>query len=302
MLNLSENKYKFLITGGTGFIGRRLCDELLKSNQKITILSRKVPAKNDEKISYIADLDEKKFDYDIVINLCGEPISQRWSKGKKAEIYQSRIGFTKNLVRKINGAENPPSLLISGSAIGYYGTAKNTIFQESSQPTKQNLFSQNLCFDWESAAKEAQKKTRVILLRTGVVIGQNGGMIKKMTLPFKLGLGGKISSGQQHLSWIHLDDAVAAIIHLINKNNISGAVNLTSPNSATNEEFSHAFAKALNRPCLFTIPAISMKLLYGKMAQELLLTGQKVYPRILLDSGFDFKFKIIEEALQIEDL
>jgi uncharacterized protein (TIGR01777 family) len=298
MPNLSQKKYKFLITGGTGFIGAKLCEELLKLKQEITVLSRKAAAKKQDEISYITDLDDKKFDYDIIINLCGEPISQNWSKKKKSEIYQSRIGLTQKLVGKIINAENAPSLFISGSAIGYYGTDNSTIFHEKSQPTTQKLFSQNLCFDWEKAAKKAQEKVRTILLRTAVVIGKNGGIVKKMALPFKLGLGGKISDGKQYLSWIHLDDAVAAIIHLINSDNISGAVNLTSPNNVTNEEFSRAFAKSLQRPCLFTIPAISMKLIYGEMAQELLLSGQRVYPQVLLNSGFDFKFFTIEEALK----
>ena len=298
MPNLSQKKYKFLITGGTGFIGTKLCEELLKLKQEITVLSRKAAVTKQNKISYISDLEDKKFDYDIIINLCGETISQNWSKRKKSEIYQSRIGFTQKLVSKIMSAEIAPSLFISGSAIGYYGTADSTIFHETSHPKMQKLFSQNLCLDWEKAAKEAQGKVRTILLRTGVVIGKNGGIVKKMALPFKLGLGGKISDGKQYLSWIHLDDAVAAIIHLINSDNISGAVNLTSPNNVTNEEFSRAFAKSLHRPCLFTIPAISMKLLYGKMAQELLLSGQRVYPQVLLNSGFDFKFFTIDEALK----
>ncbi len=298
MSDLSQKKYKFLITGGTGFIGAKLCEELLKLKQEITVLSRKAAVTKQHKISYIGDLDDKKFDYDIIINLCGEPISQNWSKEKKSEIYQSRIGLTQRLVGKIMSSENTPSLFISGSAIGYYGTEDSTIFYETSHPTTQKLFSQNLCFDWEKAAKKAQGKVRTILLRTGVVIGKNGGIVKKMSLPFKLGLGGKIAGGKQYLSWIHLDDAVAAIIHIINKDNISGAVNLTSPNNVTNEEFSRAFAKSLHRPCLFTIPAISMKLLYGEMAQELLLSGQRVYPQVLLNSGFDFKFFTIDEALK----
>jgi len=293
-----EQKNKILITGGTGFIGTKLCEKLLELNQEITVLSRKAGAKKSDKISFISDFDDKEFDYDIVINLCGEPISQNWSKGKKAEIYQSRVGFTQRLVWKILNAKNTPSLFISGSAVGYYGTANSTIFHETLPPTNQKLFSQDLCFDWEKAAKEAQEKVRTILLRTGVVIGKNGGIVKKMALPFKLGLGGKISSGKQFLSWIHIDDAVEAIIHLIKSNNISGAVNLTSPINVSNEEFSRAFAKALHRPCLFTIPAISMKLLYGEMAQELLLSGQRVYPQVLLNSGFDFKYFSVEEALK----
>jgi uncharacterized protein (TIGR01777 family) len=288
---------KILITGGTGFIGLKLCEKLLLQNCEITVLTRKKTLIRHDQISYINDLDQKEFEYDIVINLCGEPISCRWSEGKKKKIYDSRINITQVLAEKIIGAKSAPSLFISGSAIGYYGTSPTQIFQEKTSPTKQNLFSQKLCLDWEKAAKKTENETRLVILRTGVVIGKNGGIIKKMLLPFKLGFGGKIGNGKQAISWIHLEDAVGAILHVIKNEDLRGAINLCSQLDTTNLEFSKQLAASLNRPCLMTIPAFVMKLVYKKMADELLLSGQRVYPRVLLESGFKFKFDQLAQAI-----
>lgn len=292
-----NNRLNFLITGGTGFIGSKLVDKILSLGNSVTVLTRKTNLKSSKNLQYINKIGEE-FDYDIVINLCGEPISCRWSKSKKLAIYQSRIDPTKNLVEKILNSKTPPKIFISGSAIGYYGTSNTEIFDENSKQANQKLFSQNLCADWEREAQKANIKTRVVLLRTGVVIGAKGGIIKKMLLPFKMFLGGKISSGMQSISWIYIDDVVGAILHIINHQDIVGAVNLTSPNSASNLQFSQALAKAIGRPCLFTIPALSMKIIYGKMAEELLLNGQKVYPTTLLKSGYNFKFTELKSAIE----
>lgn len=287
---------KYLITGGSGFIGSKLVEQLTHAENKIVILSRKKNLKSNELVKYIQDLEQENFDYDIVINLQGEPISQRWSEKKKEEILASRIDITKKIVDKINNSKTPPKLFISGSAIGYYGTSDEIIFKENTKPTAQNLFSQILCANWEETAKQAN--TRVVLLRTSVVIGKNSGIMKKMLLPFKLGLGGKIGNGKQYLSWIHIDDMIEAILFLIRNQEIKGAVNLSSPNFVTNLEFSKSLAHALNRPCLFTIPALTMKLVYGEMAEELLLNGQKTYPQILLESGFKFKYENLDDAIK----
>ncbi len=286
----------FLVTGGTGFIGSKLVDKLLSLGNSVTVLTRQSNLKSLNNLHYISKLKDN-FNYDVVINLCGEPISCRWSESKKQKIAQSRIDVTKDLVAKILNSKTPPKLFISGSAIGYYGTSETKVFEENSQPTNQEFFSQKLCFDWEFEAKKAINKTRLVLLRTGVVIGKNGGIIKKMLPPFKMFLGGKIASGRQTLSWIHIDDEIGAILHIINNADISGAVNLTSPNPASNLDFSQALAQQISRPCLFTIPAISMKIIYGEMAKELLLSGQKVYPKVLINSGYVFKFTELKLAL-----
>ncbi len=298
MMDLEQKSHNILITGGTGFIGSRLVNQLLKLDQKVTILTRQKNLPSQQNLTHIFDLNEAEFDFDVVINLSGETISQKWTESAKNKIRQSRIDLTKKLVDKINSAAVPPKVFISGSAVGYYGAAQERIFTENTRPSEQNLFSQRLCFDWENEAKKVTDQTRLVLLRTGVVIGKNGGIIKKMFLPFYLGLGGKISSGQQYISWIHLDDAINAIIFLIEKNSIHGPVNLVAPSAVSNAEFSTSLAKALNRLAIFTIPAISMKLAYGKMAEELLLSGQKVYPEVLTDADFEFKFVDVFEAIK----
>jgi uncharacterized protein (TIGR01777 family) len=297
-INLNNQKYHFLITGGTGFIGKKLCQELLKTSQNITVLTRQIKASTNNKIKFIQNLDEQNFDYDVVINLCGAPISVRWTNSQKQKIFASRVELTKKLSAKILAAKNPPKVFLSGSAVGFYGTSDSQIFDEESAPLNQNLFSQKICQNWEDAAKISAAKTRLVLLRTGIVVEKSGGFLKKMLPIFKLGFGGKIGSGDQYLSWIHLSDVIGAIIHIINNPNISGAINLTAPKPATNQEFSKAFAKSLNRPCFFDVPAISLELIYGKMAKELLLEGQKVVPKKLLQNGYEFIFKNLNEVFK----
>ncbi len=299
LINLNNKKYNFLITGGTGFIGTKLCNELLKDSQSITVLTRKIQASfSDSKIKYIQNLNEVDFDFDAIINLCGEPISCRWSATKKQKIFNSRINITKELSEKILAAKTPPKLFISGSAVGYYGTSATEIFDEKSSANPQDLFSQKICQAWEEAAKPAAQKTRLVLLRTGIVVGKNGGFLSKMLLPFKLGLGGKIATGNQYLSWIHLDDVIGIINHVINDQTIFGSLNLSAPNVATNEEFSKTLAKILHRPCLCSVPAFLLKLIYGEMAEELLLAGQKVLPKKISQAGYKFYYPQLEQALK----
>ncbi len=297
MINLDKKNQKFLITGGTGFIGSKLVKEILKDGNEVTIFTRnKKPIKEKNNINYINNL-EGEFNYDIVINLCGEPISQYWTKSKKEKIYNSRIGVTKKLAEIIKNSKTPPNLVISGSAIGYYGTSENEIFAEETAPTNQNLFSQNLCQDWENAAASIKEKSRLAIIRTGVVIGKNGGIIKKMLMPFKFGLGGKIGNGKQNLSWIYIDDVIGIINQIINNQNISGAINLTAPRSTTNETFSKTLAKILNRPAIFNMPSFVAKIIFGQMAEELLLNGQNVIPKKILESGYNFKVTDLKEAI-----
>ncbi len=285
---------KVLITGGTGFIGSRLVEEFLKEGYLISVLTRRKI--QDRKINYIQNINDN-FDYDIVINLCGSPISRRWTKGVKDEIYNSRIDLTNTLAEIISNSAKPPRLVISGSAIGYYGTSNDIVFDENSQATSQNLFSQKLCRDWENSAKLISDKTRLVIIRTGVVVGKNGGIMKKMLLPFKLGLGGKIGSGNQYLSWISLHDAVEAIKYIIKNEDLSGAINLTAPSVSTNYLFSKTLARILKRPCFFDMPKFIAKILFGKMAEELLLEGQNVYPKKLLENGYKFKITRLEDAI-----
>ncbi len=289
---------QILITGGTGFIGKKLCQKLVEDCYEITVLTRQKNLAPSKNIQYIHSLSQKDFNYDIIINLAGEPISQNWSTKNKKKIYESRIGLTRNLVDKINSAKKSPSLFISGSAIGYYGYDAGILYDENSKITlNHNIFSQSICHDWEIAAAIKSQETRLVKIRTGIVLGKNGGALKKMLIPFKLGLGGKIGSGEQFMSWIDIDDAINAINFIIKNNKISGAVNLTSPNPVSNANFSKTLASIVKRPCIFDMPKFITEILFGQMGKELLLKGQKVYPQTLLQNGFEFKYSDLEKSL-----
>lgn len=300
MMKLLRQNCKFLITGATGFIGSRLCRELLADGHQITALTRQ---KNNNswhpQLKFINNLGQQNFDYDIVINLAGESISQYWTKSKMRKIYESRINVTQQISDYILKTPNPPKLFISGSAIGYYGTSNSAIFSENSLPTNQNLFSQQICRDWENEALKAQEKTRVILLRTAVVIGNGGGIIKKLSLPFRLGLGGNIGDGAQIMSWIHLDDVLGIINLVINNATISGPINLVAPKSCSNAEFSRELAQKFSRPCFLHMPKFMVKILFGKMGKELLLASQKIAPHKATENGYDFKYISIKEAINL---
>ncbi|NVK21111.1 MAG: TIGR01777 family protein [Kangiellaceae bacterium] len=290
-----------LITGGTGFIGRNLIPLLQKDNYKITVLSRN-PALYQQDfffqhIDFINDLSQLN-SVDIVINLVGENLSnKRWSKEFKNTIKQSRIENTIKLVDWMQSLEKTPHTFISGSAIGFYGVRGNEDITENSDAGYAKEFQVRLCQDWEASALRAQKYgIRTCIIRTGVVLG-NDGALPKMLLPFKLGLGGKLGNGQQYFSWIHIQDHIAAIKHLINNNSLSGAFNLTAPNPVTNEQLTKTLGKIINRPTFANMPAFALKVIMGEMA-EILLTGQKVIPKKLQQSGFEFRFTDLEEALK----
>lgn len=290
-----------LITGGTGFIGSALCTELLnnKSN-KLTLLTRnpvkiKIPAKAISSISQL----EKDASFDVIINLAGEPIAdKRWTEIQKQKIISSRIDTTDKIIEFIKTAKHKPELLISGSAIGYYGINK-TNMDIDENGTGDNSFSSDLCKQWEAAAVQANSLgVRTCFLRTGIVLGKNGGALNKMLPPFKMGLGGKIGSGQQWMPWIHLDDLVGIILHCIEHDDISGPINGTSPNPLTNKNFTKILGIVLNRPTFMSIPEAIIKLLMGQMGVELLLSGKKILPRKITDKGYQFQYPELENALQ----
>ncbi len=288
-----------LITGGTGFIGSALCAHLLKENNKIVILSR-YPEKIKHPIKAIADLSDLQDSdiFDVVINLAGEPIAnKRWSDKQKNQIFSSRINITEKLISYFEKLDNKPKLLISGSAIGYYGVGKTDNIIEEKEGGD-NSFSSELCQKWEAVALKAKKLgIRTCLLRTGIVLGKNGGALSKMLFPFKMCLGGIIGHGKQWMSWIHIDDLTGIILYCINHDNLKGAINGTSPNPVTNKEFTKTLGMTLKRPTIFPMPAIVVKLLMGKMGEELLLAGKKITPKKVLDAGYKFTYKTLEEAL-----
>lgn len=292
----------YLITGGTGLIGRALCKKLNASGHPIIVLSRQsakdVKSLCGEQVTAVRSLSEidNNTHIDIVVNLAGEPIAnQRWTAKRKQLLETSRIELTHVLVHWLHSRKNKPQKLISGSAIGWYGNMGEESLTE--QSTYHDEYTHQLCEQWEQAALEAkQLNIPVCIVRTGLVLSNNGGVLKQMLMPFKLGLGGKISDGQHYMSWIHIDDEVDLILYLANTPSASGIYNATAPEPVTNQHFSKTLAKTLKRPCLFTTPAWPLRILLGELAR-LLITGQRVLPEKAQAEGFKFHYTNLQHAL-----
>lgn len=236
---------------------------------------------------------------DAVIHLAAENVGTRWNEAKKAKIRDSRVQGTALLCDALAKLEQPPKVLLSASAIGYYGDRAAEDLTESSAPGSGFLAS--VCQEWEAAtAPAAQKGIRVVNLRIGVVLSSDGGVIPQLKGLYQKWMGGKIGSGQQYMSWISIADVVSAIMFALNEQSLSGPVNLTSPNPVTNLDFTKALGKALNKPTFMALPGFMAKLAMGEMAQELLLSSAKVLPQKLLDAGFQFSFAKLEDAIQRE--
>jgi len=292
---------KILITGGTGFIGQVLCRELLARHHELTVFSRqKAEAVKAScgRVEAVRELQQLRSHpgFDAVINLAGEGIAEkRWSESRKQELRDSRIGTTETLVDVIRSWERAPEVLVSGSAVGFYGDQGPAVVTEETRPHDE--FTHRLCRDWENAALAlADDGVRVCFSRTGVVAGPGGGFLERMILPFKLGLGGRLGSGNQYMPWVHRHDVVEALIWMMEHSEASGPFNVVSPNPVTNAEFTRCLGKVLHRPTLFPAPAPVLKVALGEMAR-LLLTGQQAIPAKLNDAGFDFRYPELEQAL-----
>lgn len=290
-----------LVTGGTGFIGRALCRALAGYDANLYVLSRqKHIADMPIRCQLIQSLDEipQEHQVDVVINLSGETIAQRWTECAKKRIVDSRVGLTEKLVAWMLKRKDKPRVFISGSAIGIYGTDPQKEFTEKEPLGASESFSQDLCARWEAAASVAETAgIRTILMRTGVVLGKGGGTLQKLWLLFSLGLGGRIANGKQWFSWIHLEDIVQMMIWAACNETIRGTLNGTAPSPVSNADFTRAFGRALGRPALFPVPAFVLRTGFGQMADELMIQGQKVIPEKAQNSGFVFKYPEIDKAL-----
>ncbi|MES2211665.1 MAG: TIGR01777 family oxidoreductase [Pseudomonadota bacterium] len=294
-----------LVAGGTGFIGKALCQHLLQLGHQVTILTRNIRRQKSRckglyaSVRWISVLDPGEGAYyDAIINLAGEPLNaHRWTQRVKNALYSSRITFTQRLVDYIHKMPVKPQVLINASAIGFYGHSQDFVFTESSEPSDGG-FTHRLCADWEAVALQAEQYgVRVCCIRTGIVLGKGGGALQSMALPFKWFLGAQLGSGRQWMSWIHIDDVLRAIDFMLDKPNMRGAYNLTATEPVTHAHFVHSLAVALRRPCWFTLPAWLVRILFGEMGDALLLKGQKVIPARLMKRGFVFKFTKLEAAL-----
>lgn len=303
-LKLTTNT-RILVTGGTGFIGKALCAALVQLGCHVVVLTRsKLRALKQvaSQIEFIEDLEQLSDDeyFDAVINLAGEPIAQRWTHAVQARILESRLRTTKDLIDFFKRAKQKPAVLINGSAIGWYGTHESEVFDENSQPSDAliGLFAKKVCHQWEAEALQAEALgIRTVLLRTGIVLEKDGGTLAQLITPFNLGLGGPLGHGQQWFSWIHRDDLIGLILHAIENESVTGVINGTAPEPVTNKAFTKALGKAMMRPAFIPLPAFVLKAVFGQMADEIMLNGQKVLPRQSIENGYIFKYARIDLAL-----
>jgi uncharacterized protein (TIGR01777 family) len=271
------------ITGASGFLGRALSERLRASGRSVTAISLRTQARPESFAGCQA-----------VVHLAGEPVAQRWTAAARDRILNSRIQGTRSLVAGLR--KHPPAVLVSASAVGYYGSRGDEILTEDSPPSSD--FLGQVTLEWEQEARAAEQfGVRVVTPRIGVVLGRGGGALAQMLLPFRLGVGGRLGAGNQWMSWIALDDLVSLIEFAITDAALRGPVNAVAPNPVTNAVFTRELAAVLHRPAIFPVPAFALKILFGEMSQ-ILLGGQRAIPQAALRAGFQFRFVELSEALR----
>lgn len=293
---------KVLVTGGTGFVGRRLCTLLHARGHEAAVLTRD-PSRRPEGLPAAARLEA--WDpgalgglldgADAVVHLSGEPVAQRWTAAARERIVRSRVGPLEAFRAAVEKGARAPRALVSASAVGYYGSRGEEELTEESAPG--TGFLAQTCVRWEEAARALSPPgTRVVTVRIGLVLGEDGGALSKMLPAFRLGAGGPVGSGEQWMSWIHRDDLAALLVFALEKDGVSGALNATSASPARNRDFARALGRALRRPALLPAPAFALKAAFGEMA-SILLDGQKVLPERTLASGFELRYPDLDGAL-----
>ena len=293
---------KILVTGSSGLIGSQLIPYLVARDHAVVRLVRSETERGSDAIRWdpvAGTVDRVAIEgLDAVVHLAGEDISSgTWTAAKKARIRQSRVEGTRLLARTLASLDRRPHVFACASATGYYGDRGDEILTEESGPGTGFLAS--VCRDWEeAAAPAAEAGVRVVHLRIGVVLSADGGALARMLGPFRLGLGGPLGSGRQYVSWVAIDDAVGAIGHVLSTQTLRGAVNVASPNPVTQSAFARTLGHVLGRPTLLSTPAFAVRLMFGEMADELLLAGQRLEPARLLSSGYAFRFPELEAALR----
>jgi uncharacterized protein (TIGR01777 family) len=297
---------RVLVTGASGFIGSAVCDALLARGDETVGLTRDPerarqsnptvswhawdPAAERPPASALEGVDG-------VVNLIGEPLDQRWTEAAKQRIRDSRERSTKNLVDAISGADPRPKALVSQSAVGYYGDRGEAVVDESTGPG--STFDSRVCVAWEAAAHPAEQVgVRVVVIRSGLVLDPEHGLLKQLLLPFKLGVGGPLAGGGQYMPWIHRDDEVRLLLWALDTEQASGTYNASAPNPVTNREFSRALGRVLGRPAIVPVPKLALKARFGDELGEVATGGQRTIPRRALDAGFEFRHPELEPALR----
>jgi uncharacterized protein (TIGR01777 family) len=289
---------RVLVTGGTGFIGQTLCPRLSALGHEVVILSRQSPARLPNGVAAVVTalepLDPSEFG--AIINLAGAPIGDsRWTESRKRLLFNSRITTTSRLIEWLSRAKQPPQVLISGSAVGYYGEQYDRPVTEDTPPSPG--FTHDLCAAWEREAQRAVKLgMRVCVMRMGVALDRDGGALAKMLPAFRLGAGGRLGSGRQFFPWIHREDVISICQWLLEQPQAHGAYNLAAPNPVTNADFSRALGHALGRPTLLPMPEAALRVLFGEMSM-LLLASDRMLPQRLQQGGFEFRYPRLEAAL-----
>ena len=289
---------KILVTGGTGFVGHSLCPALAADGHEVVILTRqpapRMPAAAVSSVTRLDGLDAS--DFGGVVNLAGAPIGDgRWTEARKKLLLDSRVDTTAKLVQWMARAKRRPPVLVSASAVGYYGEQGDRPITEDTPPTPG--FTHDLCAAWErEAAKAGELGVRVCLMRIGVVLDEGGGALAKMLPAFRMGAGGRLGTGKHWFPWIHRADVTAICQWLLESDQARGAYNVGAPNPVTNAEFTRALGRALGRPTVLPMPEAALKLLFGEMS-ELLLVSDRMLPKRLLDEGFKFRYPDLDRAL-----
>ena len=292
---------KIAVTGATGLIGAALCERLRQEGNDVLVITRRENSSSPFTVVHWnperGELDTRSLEgVDAVVHLAGETIAERWTREKKERIRTSRVAGTRFLVDGLKRLSKRPSVLIGSSAVGFYGNRGDEELDEGSPPG--TGFLPEICQAWEAeVARASELGMRAVRLRTGIVLSTKGGALAKMLLPFKLGLGGPLGSGSQWMSWIHIDDVVGGYHFALHHADLSGAANLTTPQPVRNADFTRALGRALGRPAFLPAPGFALKLIFGEMAQDLLLDGQRVLPRRLESAGYKFQHTGVDDAL-----
>ncbi len=293
---LKKMHQRILVTGATGFIGQRLCQELINQGHEVTVLTRNILKAGDKftgRVTFIESLEyiHNHEKIDAIINLAGEPVAKRWTAKKRLKIRDSRMQMLYGLTGLMERLEHKPDQFIQASAIGIYGMHATNEYTENSQLQQDGSFAQRICMELEENLQAVTIPTTI--LRIGLVIEKDGGALRELLIPYDCGAGGAIGDGQQWWSWIHRDDMVGLILHCLNKQ-VTGVVNATAPQPVPQKEFAKALGKAMHRPALLPMPLLLVKIIFGKMGEDLMANGQKVLPT--QTGGYQFQYTNINQA------